>query len=280
MWNTIFINPIFNFLVLLYKLTGNLGVSIIIFTITIKALLIPITLPSLKMAKKQRDVQPELEKINQKFKYDKQKQAQLQMELFRKHGINPAAGCVTTIVTLILMLAIYRVVYIITPINATGNDFINSLNERIYFDSIKIPEGASLNTRFLSMDISKPVTYLRDQNNQESGSVFQPLAMVIIILSVVAQFISTRMVSPYSKTADKAVKKTPGQADDMVQAMQKQNQFVMPLMLLVFGLKLPAGVMLYILFSNIFQIFQTYVFSGLGGLKPWINKLKSGKKVK
>jgi len=49
---------------------------------------------------------------------------------------------------------------------------------------------------------------------------------------------------------------------------------------LVFGLKLPAGVMLYILFSNIFQIFQTYVFSGLGGLKPWINKLKSGKKVK
>jgi len=202
------------------------------------------------------------------------------MELFRKHGINPAAGCVTTIVTLILMLAIYRVIYVITPINVVGNNFISSLNERIYFSSLKIPEGVSLNTKFLSMDISKPVTYLKDQNNQEGGSVFQPVAMVVIVLSVVAQFISTKMMSPYSKTADKAVKKTPGQTDDMVQAMQKQNQFVMPLMLLVFGLKLPAGVMLYILFSNIFQIFQTYFFSGLGGLKPWINKLKSGKKVK
>lgn len=280
MWNTIFINPIFNFLVLLYKLTGNLGVSIILFTIIIKALLIPITLPSIKMAKKQRDVQPELDKINQKFKYDKQKQAQLQMELFRKHGINPAAGCVTTIVTLILMLAIYRVIYVITPINVVGNNFISSLNERIYFSSLKIPEGVSLNTKFLSMDISKPVTYLKDQNNQEGGSVFQPVAMVVIVLSVVAQFISTKMMSPYSKTADKAVKKTPGQTDDMVQAMQKQNQFVMPFMLLIFGLRLPAGVMLYILFSNVFQIFQTYFFSGLGGLKPWINKLKSGKKVK
>ncbi len=280
MWNAIFINPIFNFLVLLYKLTGNLGVSIILFTIIIKALLIPITLPSIKMAKKQRDVQPELDKINQKFKYDKQKQAQLQMELFRKHGINPAAGCVTTIVTLILMLAIYRVIYVITPINVVGNNFISSLNERIYFSSLKIPEGVSLNTKFLSMDISKPVTYLKDQNNQEGGSVFQPVAMVVIVLSVVAQFISTKMMSPYSKTADKAVKKTPGQTDDMVQAMQKQNQFVMPFMLLIFGLRLPAGVMLYILFSNVFQIFQTYFFSGLGGLKPWINKLKSGKKVK
>ena len=230
------------------------------------------------MAKKQRDVQPELDKINQKFKYDKQKQAELQMELFRKHRINPASGCITTIVTIILMLAIYRVVYIITPINAAGADFISSLNERIYFDSLKIPEEASLNTKFLSMDISKSVTYLKDPNNQDSGSVFQPLAMVVVILSVIAQFISTKMVSPYSKTADKAVKRTPGQTDDMVQAMQKQNQFVMPFMLLVFGLKLPAGVMLYILFSNIFQIFQTYFFSGLGGLKPWINKLKSGKR--
>jgi len=73
MLNTILINPIFNFLIALYRLTGNLGISIILFTVIAKAILIPVTLPSIKMAKKQRDIQPELEKINQKFKYDKKK---------------------------------------------------------------------------------------------------------------------------------------------------------------------------------------------------------------
>jgi membrane protein insertase Oxa1/YidC/SpoIIIJ len=83
---------------------------------------------------------------------------------------------------------------------------------------------------------------------------------------------------PYSKVSSKAVKQTPGQADDIMQSMQKQNLYVMPVMFLIFGLKLPAGVMLYIFISTLFQIGQTYYFSGWGGLKSWIVKLKFGKK--
>lgn len=256
MWNTILINPIFNLLIMLYRLTGNLGVSIILFTLIAKALLIPITMPSIKMAKKQRDIQPELDKIKQKFKYDKQKQAELQMELFKKHGINPGAGCITTIITLVLMIAIYRSLTTLTM--ATD---LMSLNSRIYIESFKFVSEEVLATKFLHMDLTKP------------DSLF-----IVTILTVIAQFLSTKMISPYSKVSTKAVKYTTGQADDVMQVMQKQNQYVMPLMYLVFGLTLPSGVMLYILVSTIFQMAQTYFSTGWGGLKPWINKLKSGKK--
>ncbi|MFZ2664342.1 MAG: YidC/Oxa1 family membrane protein insertase [Patescibacteria group bacterium] len=258
MWNTIIINPILNLLVALYRLTGgNLGVAIISFTLVIKSLLIPATIPTLKMAKKQNDIQPELEKIKQKFKYDKKKQAELQMELFKKHGINPASGCVTTIITYVIMIAIYRVISMFTMTEALA-----PLNDRIYLNSLKFGVHEVLNTRFLYLgDLTKPDPYL-----------------VITILTVVFQFIATKMMMPYSKISSKAVKQTPGQADDMVQAMQKQNLYVMPIMFFIFGLKLPAGVMLYILTSTIFQIGQTYHFSGWGGLKSWINKLKFGKK--
>ena len=256
MWNTILINPIFNFLMILYRLTGNLGISIILFTIIAKAALIPVTMPSIKMAKKQRDIQPELEKIKQKFKYDKKKQAELQMELFKKHGINPTSGCLTTIVTFVLMIAIYRSLTTLT----LSTDLVG-LNSRIYMESLKFTPGEELATKFLHLDLTKP----------------DPI-LLVTILTVVAQFLATKMMSPFSKVSTKAVKQTPGQADDIMQSMQKQNQYIMPLMFFIFGLTLPSGVMLYILVSTVFQIGQTYFFSGWGGLKPFINKLKSGKK--
>lgn len=281
MWETILINPIFNLLIVFYKLTGNpgnLGIAIIIFTLIAKTILIPITIPSLKMAKKQRDVQPELDKIKQKFKYDKKKQAELQMELFRKHGINPGTGCITTIITFILMIAIYRVIYMVTPVSAPDSNYVDSLNQRLYSESLKLDRDHPLNTQFIYTDLSKPVSYPIDQNDTKKGSIFQAGALTITILAVLTQFLATKMMSPYSKTATKAVKQTAGQKDDIMQAMQKQNLYVMPVMFLFFGLKLPAGVMLYILVSTVYQVVQTYLFSGWGGLKPWINKLKFGKK--
>ena len=66
------------------------------------------------MSKKQRDIQPELQKIKEKYKYDQKKMAQMQMDLMKKHGINPASGCLTTIITIVFMLAVYRSVMMLT----------------------------------------------------------------------------------------------------------------------------------------------------------------------
>ncbi|GIW69391.1 MAG: membrane protein insertase YidC [Patescibacteria group bacterium] len=250
-WDAAILNPIFNVLVIIYAFIGNLGLAIILFTIIVKAVMIPVTLPSIKMSKKQRDVQPEIEKIKEKYKHDQKKMAQMQMELMRKHGINPASGCLTTIITIVFMIAVYKSVIIMT--NGSG---IDDLNNRIYFQNFRIDSQETINTRFLYLDLAKPDPYL-----------------IIVILSVILQFLATKMMMPYSKISEKAVKKTPGKTDDIIQSMQKQNLYIMPLMFFFFGLTLPSGVMIYIAVSTLFQIVQTYFFTGWGGLEPWVKKL-------
>ncbi|HOA18581.1 MAG TPA: YidC/Oxa1 family membrane protein insertase [bacterium] len=256
-WNVIFLNPIFNILVIFYDTISNLGLSIFLFTVLIKFILIPLTIPSLKMSKKQRDIQPELNKIRQKYKYDKRKQAEMQMELFKKHGINTGAGCLTSIVMMTLMIAICNSVRMLTM-----NPDLTSLNERIYFEQMKFDSSKIIDTKFLYLDLSKPDPYL-----------------ILTVITVLLQFISTKMVSPYTETSEKAAKQTPEKSDDMMAMMQKQNMYIMPIMFFFFGITLPSGVMIYIATSTLFQIVQTYFFSGWGGLKPWINKLKFAKKT-
>ncbi len=273
-WQTIILNPIFNVLVIIHYFVGNLGFSIILFTLIIKSVMIPITLPSIKMSKKQRDIQPEIQKIKEKYKYDQKKMAQMQMEVMKRHGINPASGCLTTIVTIIFMIAVYRSV-----ITMTNGSSIDELNSHIYFDYFKFDQEKVINTNFLTVDLSKGV-YIKAENEGEAD-LFQIGAFIITLMAVGFQFLATKMMMPFSKMTDKIVKKTPSGTDDMMQAMQKQNLYIMPMMFFIFGLTLPAGVMIYIVVSTLFQIAQTYFFTGWGGLEPWAAKLgliKGGKK--
>lgn len=254
-WQTIILNPIFNILVVFYKLTGNLGFAIILFTIAAKTLLLPATIPSIKMRKKQRDLQPKLDALKKKYKNNKQKQAEKQMELFKKHGVSPGAGCLTTIFTFILMIAVYRSVS-----TFTGGTEISVMNEKIYFDSLKFLQETKINTDFLYLDLTQSDPYL-----------------IVTLLAVGLQFLLNKMMLPITKATDKATAKTPGKTDDLMQSMQKQNLYIMPIMFFIFGITLPSGVIIYIITSMLYQIIQTYYFSGWGGLKPWINKLKSVK---
>jgi YidC/Oxa1 family membrane protein insertase len=256
-WNLAILNPIFNVLVILYQLTTSLGVSIILFTTIIRLILIPLTLPQIKMSQKQRDIQPELNRIKEKFKYDKKKQAEMQMELFKQHGINPGAGCLTTILTFIFMIAIYSAVSMFTI-----NPDINTLNTHIYFDQYKFLSGETIDTSFLYLNLAKPDQFL-----------------VLTIIAVLLQFLATKMLMPYSEVSEKATKQTPEKTDDMMASFQKQSLYMMPIMFFIFGLTLPSGVMLYIATTTLFQIVQTYVSSGWGGLKPWISKIKFAKKA-
>ena len=264
MWDTFIVNPIFNFLLFLYRTLGDLGLALIVFTVIVKVLQLPLTIPSLKMSTKQRDLQPELKALKEKFKYDKKKQAEMQMELFKKHGVNPGMGCATTIVTLVIMFAVYRSVSMLTygtdVISAKGaTPDLSRLNARVFISSLAFQPGETIKHVSLGIDLTKP-------------------AIALTIFATAIQFLMTKMMLPYSEAEKKATEKTPGEVDDMMAAMQKQNLYIMPLMFLVFGFVLPSGVMVYIIMSTILQMVQTYFFSGWGGLKPWINRLRYAKR--
>lgn len=255
-WNTVLVTPMFNMLVLLEKLSGNLGVAIILFTILIRLVLVPVVLPSIKAMKKQRDLQPELDKLKTKYKHDKKLQAEKQMELFKQHGLNPAAGCLTQIPMLILLIALFNVIQKFS----NGLD-LAAINNLIYFESLKFVSLADIGKTFLWVDLAKPDPYFI-------------LAVVAGILQLIASF----MTKPYVEAGEKAAKKTPDKSDDIAYNMQEQMLYILPIMTAAFSLRLPSGTVLYILATTVFSIIQTYYVSGWGGLKPYINKLLPAKK--
>jgi YidC/Oxa1 family membrane protein insertase len=254
-WNTLLINPILNLLIGFYHLTGSLGWALIIMTILTRAIVLPLVLPSIKTMKKQRDLQPQLEEIKKKYKYDKQKQTEMQMALFKEHGINPASGCLSQIAMIVILIALYNVINRFA-IHAD----INTINSLLYFDFLKLTPGSTLNVNFGYMNLTKADPYF-----------------VLATLAGLFQLIAAKMMMPYIKEAEKDAEKTEGKADDIAFQMQQQSLYMMPIMNFIISVKLPAGVALYIVVTTLFSVFQTYFTSGLGGLKSWLKKIKSAK---
>lgn len=252
LWNTLLINPLMNLMVLLYRYVGNLGLAIIILSFFVRLVMVPFFVPNLKTAKKQRDLKPEMDKIREKFKHDKKKQAEMQMELFKKHGINPASGCLTNIVTLLIPIALYGVINQVS--RATD---ITVINPKLYADWLRFGVGEILNSRFLLFDMAKP-----------------DRTFILPVLCAILQFASSKMMLPAINKAEKLADKTPQKSDDMMYNMQEQMLYMFPVMMLIFGFSLPSGVMLNIFVSTVFTLVQSYFIMGWGGLTPLVQKLK------
>ncbi|MFC1622268.1 YidC/Oxa1 family membrane protein insertase [Patescibacteria group bacterium] len=249
---TLLVNPIFNVLMVLYKFTGSLGFSIIGLTLLVKAISIPLILPSLKSAKKQRELQPQIDKLRKKYKHDKQKQAAKQMELLKQHGVNPASGCSSMIITILIFTALYSVIrQMVQAVDVTA------INVHLYLDFIKLVSLEDINTKFLYLDLA----------------VKDPYFIIAVLLGIL-QFIMAKMNIPYSKAGARAAKKTPDKKDDIAYNMQQQSLYMMPLMMVMLGANLPSGVALYIVVSTLFSIVQSYLINGWGGMKPIVDKIE------
>ena len=251
--NTLLITPIFNVLALFIKLTGSLGFSIIALTIVVKAISIPVIIPSLKSIRKQRDLQPQLDKLRKKYKHDKRKQAELQMQLFKEHGVSPTSGCYSMIITILIFTALYSVIRQITQVADIG-----IINERMYFDYLRFTSLDEISTQFYYLDLAKP----------------DPI-YILALLTGALQFVLAKMSMPYVEQGTKAAKKTPDKKDDIAYNMQQQSLYIMPAMMILLGISLPSGVIIYLITSTLFSIVQNYFINGWGGLKPWVNKLRS-----
>lgn len=109
LWNSLFYQPILQGLIFFYKALGNnFGWAIITITILIRSLLIPLILPTLRSGQRLKDLQPELEKLKEKYQ-DKKKLQQEQLKLYRQHNLNPAAGCLPFLLQFAVLIALYRV---------------------------------------------------------------------------------------------------------------------------------------------------------------------------
>lgn len=240
LWNTFLYQPLLGSLIFFYQLTGNFGLAIIALTLVIRFLLIPLTIPSLRSVKKMQDLQPLIQKLRHKHKKDKLKLQQAQLELFRQHGLNPVAGCLPQIVQIIVLIAIYSV-------------FIDFLNNGVI-------NGQTISTQFFWLDLKKPDPYY-----------LLPLAAGL------SQLLLSVMMKPALKHPH-ALKESPQQKkkeEDFAASLQSQILYMMPLMTFIIALSFPSGLALYWITTTLFSLVQQAKVSGLGGLKPYLAKVKA-----
>lgn len=93
-----------------YRLVNNYGIAIILFTVFIKAVLLPLDIKQKKSMAKTQKIQPLLMEIQKKYANDKDKLNQETMKVYQKYGINPMGGCLPMLIQFPIIIALYWVV--------------------------------------------------------------------------------------------------------------------------------------------------------------------------
>ena len=125
-----FLDFIFNFVYNILPV-GSLGISIIAFTILVRLLMIPLMVKQQSSLKKMQLIQPELQKIQEKYKNKKDPDSQMQMniemrEFYKKNNVSPFGGCLPLFIQMPIFIALFRVL-------RSVNTYISKLQE-LYYD--------------------------------------------------------------------------------------------------------------------------------------------------
>lgn len=221
--------PIFNLLVWLYNLVpgGDMGIAIILLTIIIKLLLWPLMSSSLKSQKAMQSLQPKLDALKIEYKDDKEGLSKAMMALYQTEKVNPLASCLPIVIQLPVLIALYRVLF-------HGFD-VAALNQLYPF----IHNPGQIHTMFLGLiDLGKTNIWLA-------------------VIAGVLQFFQTRMM--ITRQPPKQVAKKEGAQDEsMLASMNKSMMYMMPVMTVLIGIKLPGGLTLYWVTVTVFSIVQQW----------------------
>ena len=91
----------------LHALTGSYGLAIILLTFIIRLVILPLTASQTRAMKKMQVLQPEIKKLQKKYRNDPERLNRETMELWRKHNINPLAGCLPMLIQLPILFAFF-----------------------------------------------------------------------------------------------------------------------------------------------------------------------------
>ena len=247
----LFIAPFVNALFGLYYLVGNFGWAVILVTIIIKLILFPLVWPSLKSAKKIREIQPKLNKLKEKYGKDKQAMAKAQMELYKQEGINPLSGCLPQILQIAVLLLFFSAFNMVTGFSGRTKGSVEQINAQL-IPSFRIDENFKFNLNFFGSDLSATPSKLV----KEGINLNLLLPAILLLGSGVLQFFSAKLMMPNPKADMAIVKATKDKEDDMMATMRTQSMYMMPAMTIFIGWNFSLGMLLYWFTTSVLMIGQ------------------------
>jgi YidC/Oxa1 family membrane protein insertase len=111
-WFWFLTKPIFRILLVLEHFLGNFGLAILLFTLGVKLLFFPLANKSYQAMSKMKLLQPEIQKLRERFPDDKARQQQEMMALYKRVGANPLAGCLPIVIQIPVFFSLYKVLFV------------------------------------------------------------------------------------------------------------------------------------------------------------------------
>ena len=263
LFDVIIVQPILNLLMAIYSIVpgGDFGISIIIFTVIIRFLLWPLVKKQLHQTKAMRKMQPELKKIQAKYKNNKQAQGLAMMELYKKHNISPFGSIGVLLIQLPILIGIYRVVQIFAMHRDELGKFTYGFMDNIPAVKELLASPDNFNQNFLGfIDLTQHAV-------SENGVVFGLL--VLALLAALLQFFLSKQMSPNADSnkrlrdvlAEAGQGKEADQAEVNAIVMRKMMKF-MPVMLFFIMISLPGALALYMATGNAVAYLQNKLILG------------------
>ena len=222
-YDALLYRPILNLTVGLYDLLFNdFGLAILALTVIVRLAIWPLTHKTLENQKAMMDLQPKLKEVQNKHKDNKEEQAKAMMALYAEHKVSPFSSCLPLLIQLPLFIALYQVL-------SAG---LKSENFDKLYGFVRNPEHIStMSLGFL--DLALP-------------------SVALAVLADIAQYFQAKMM----QRKDVKVHTEGSKDEDTMAIMNKQMLYMMPAMTLFIGWKLPAGLTLYWLLTNLAMIAQ------------------------
>ena len=111
-WFYFLTKPLFYVIAYFYDLLGNFGLAILLLTVIVKAIFFPLANKSYRALSGMKKLQPEMMKLRDRYKDDRQRLNQEMMALYKKEKANPLAGCLPIAVQIPVFFALYKVLFV------------------------------------------------------------------------------------------------------------------------------------------------------------------------
>jgi len=249
-----FLNTLYNalgaVLAFFYSLIPNLGIAIILLTVAVMVVLYPLTAKQFKSMMAMQRVQPEIKKLQAKYKGDRQKLNEEMMRFYQENHINPLSGCLPLLVQMPIFFLLFRVLrdpYKHIPKTGSFNQLYNAFCSGYGRFCGKTVTGAQ--ARLLGVPSGSqalhPVTFL-GMDLHKTATEVHGLTTALPYYILVGLVVVTGLLQTRQQTS-----RTPQASKQMGTIMK-----VLPIFFGLISLQFPAGLVLYFFVSNLCRVGQ------------------------
>ena len=296
-----FFAKIFGFVLnFIYELIGNYGIAIIVFSILVKLAMLPISIKQQKTMKKSVKIQAKMKEIQFKYKNNPEKLNQETMELYKTENMSPFSGCFSAIAQIILLFAVFYLVRspltymkkvdanIIEKYTKIAQEYelstnsaypeIELIREKDNIFELKNKEKQEgktdvaeikdeelsqfdINVDFLGLNLAQVPT----QSSDWKAYIIPVLYVLVSILSMKLTNATTPKVETTEAVENKDEKSLTKTEEEFnpAEQMQKNMNFMMPIMYVSIALIAPLGLALYWLMNSLLMIAEKFALNKL-----------------